>query len=194
MDASGVSGITLLLRAWSTGDEQALNRLTPLVYRDLYRTAQRYMAAEKPGHILQNTALVNETYLQLARLGEIDWQDRGHFFAMCARVMRHVLAQYARDRLSLKGGGGAQLLPLDESLVALPDPCPDLVALDDALGRLAALDERKSQVVELRVFVGLSVEEIANLLKISEGTVKRDWRLAKAWLLRELNDGNGHAK
>ena len=187
---STVSEITTLLRAWSQGDEQALIALMPSVYGQLYKTAKRFMAREKAGHILQNTALVNEVYLQLADLGNVDWKNRGHFFAVCARLMRNTLTQYARSHLSLKGGGGAQMLPLDEELVGAEDPCANLIVLDIALTRLGALDKRKSQVVELRAFAGLSVEEVGKVLNVSEGTVKRDWRLAKAWLLREFDDKN----
>ncbi len=192
MSASSASEITTLLRAWGDGDDRALSELMPRVYGQLYRTARHYMAKEKPGHLLQNTALINETYLQLAKLGKVEWQDRGHFFAVCARVMRNILTQYARSHLNLKGGGGAQILSLDEDLVGAANPCVGLMALDDALSQLAIFDGRKAQVVELRVFVGLSVEEMARVLKVSEGTVKRDWRLAKAWLVRELSDGNHH--
>jgi len=186
MNSSSGSGITLLLRAWGKGDKRALKELTPLIYEGLYRSAQRFMARERQGHILQSTALINETYLQLARMGEIDWQDRGHFFKVCAQLMRRILTDYARSRLCLKAGGNAWQVPFDEDLAVHLDPGVDLVALDDALDGLAAVDERKSQVIQLRFFAGLSVEETAEALQVSERTVKRDWTLAKLWLLREL--------
>ena len=191
--SSGASGITVLLRAWNGGDHKALEKLIPLVYRELHRTARRYMARENPGHILQSAALVNETYLELEKLGEIDWQDRGHFYAVCAQLMRRTLTNYARSRLFQKRGGGAQRVHFDESWVVSGDSRTDLVALDEALTQLALIDERKSQVVQLRFFVGLSVAETAAVLKVSEETVTRDWRLAKVWLLRELSTGNNAA-
>jgi RNA polymerase sigma factor (TIGR02999 family) len=188
--SSSESGITVLLRAWNGGDHQALEKLIPLVYRELHRTARRYMARESPGHILQSTALVNETYLELEKLGEIDWQDRGHFYAVCAQLMRRTLTNYARSRLFKKRGGDAQRVHFDESWVVSGDSRTDLIALDEALNQLALIDERKSQIVQLRFFVGLSVAETAVVLKVSEETVSRDWRLAKVWLLRELSAGN----
>jgi RNA polymerase sigma-70 factor, ECF subfamily len=187
MDSSSASGITLLLRAWSEGDAEALQRLTPLVYQELHRTARRYMAREKAGHILQSTALVNETYLQLAKLGGMNFQDRAHFFAICARLMRRILTDHARSHLSLKAGGGALHVPLDEAAAGSLDPKLDLLALDDALNHLAAIDERQSQVVQMRFFLGLSVKETADILNVSERTVKADWTHAKLWLLRELD-------
>ncbi len=195
MDASSsVSEITVLLRAWNSGDHQALEKLTPIVYRELHRTARRYMAREKPGHILQCTALVNETYLQLERLGEVAWQDRGHFFAVCAQLMRRTLTNYARSQLFEKRGGRAQRVSFDESWVVSGDARTDLIALDEALDRLAAIDARKSDVVQLRFFVGLSVAETAEALKVSQETVARDWKLAKVWLLRELSAGKSNGQ
>ena len=185
---SGESGITVLLRAWSEGDHHALEELTPLIYHELYRAAQRQMARERAGHLLQNTALVNEVYLRLARLGEIEWQDRSHFFAVCAQLMRRILTDYARSRRTLKRGGEAQYVTLTENL-PLENLPADLVALDDALNSLAAIDERKAKVVELRFFGGLSVQETAEVLKVSEQTILRDWRFAQLWLLRELSGG-----
>lgn len=161
----------------------------PLVYEELYLTAKRYMSRQKPDHILQSTALVNEAYLHLTKLGQIEWQDRGHFFAVCAQVMRRILTDYARSSSYQKRGGGAEHLPFDERYMAGRSPRQDLIALDDALHGLARLDERKGQVVELRVFGGMSVEAIAEALHISPGTVKRDWKLARSWLLRELDQG-----
>ncbi len=187
--------ITVLLRAWSEGDRAALDDLIPLVYRKLYATARRYMAQQSPSHILQSTALVNETYLQLARLGEIHWRDRGQFFAVCAQLMRHILTDHARMQLSLKRGRGETLVSLDEDL-AIPtrDAAAELVALDEALQTLSEFDERMSQVVQLHVFGGLSMEEIGVAMKISQRTVMREWKSAKLWLLRELDRSNQHAK
>jgi RNA polymerase sigma-70 factor (ECF subfamily) len=178
--------ITVLLRAWRDGDEQALEKLTPQVYRELHRAAERCMARERDGHTLQTTALINELYLRLSDLKLIDWQNRAHFFALCARQMRRILTDQARARHSHKRGSGAQPVLLDVALVVAPEQSADLVAVDDALNQLAKVDERKSQVVEMRFFGGLSVEETAEVLKVSPETVMRDWRLAKAWLLREL--------
>ena len=187
MSTCSLDGITSLLHAWRDGDECALENLVPLVYKELYRIAKRYMAREKPGHILQNTALVNETYLQLARLRGTEWQDRGHFFAVCSQLMRHILADYARLRLCQKGGGDVVQVPLRDHELSSHNAQEDLVVIDDALRRLAQVDMRKSQVVELRAFGGLSIEATARILNVSDGTVKRDWKLAQLWLLRELD-------
>jgi RNA polymerase sigma factor (TIGR02999 family) len=181
------SGVTKLLRAWEGGDQQALERLTPLVYNELRRIARRYMARERPGHTLQATALVNEAYLRLVDAKEMGWRDRAHFFAISARTMRRILIESARARRFQKRGGGQERVTLEESLVIQGRPGPDLVALDDALKALAAMDPRRSQVVELRFFGGLSVVETAEVLKVSPETVHRDWKLARAWLLRELS-------
>jgi RNA polymerase sigma-70 factor, ECF subfamily len=178
--------VTELLRAWSEGDEGALAKLTPLVYDHLHRVAHNYMAQEAHGHTLQTTALINEAYLRLIDARRVSWQNRAHFFAMCAKLMRQILTDLARSRLSERRGGEAQHLSLDESLTVSGEPPADLVALDEALDRLAGVDPRKSQVVELRFFGGLSVEETAEVLKVSPETVKRDWRLARSWLVREL--------
>jgi len=183
--------ITQLLRAWGDGNQAALDRLMPLVYAQLRQAAHRYMARERRGHTLQTTALVNEVYLRLAKAREMRWQDRVHFFALSAQMMRRILTDHARARQYAKHGGGAQVVSLDEAPEVSPKPRADLVALDDALKRLAAVDERKSRVVELRYFGGLSVEETGEVLKVSPETVMRDWKLAKAWLLRELR-GEGH--
>ena len=179
--------VTQLLRAWSGGDEGALEKLTPLVYEELHRAAHRYMAQERPGHTLQTTALVNEVYLRLVDIREVTWQDRAHFFAVCARLMRRVLTDFARSRGYLKRGGDSPHVGLDEALLISREPAPDLVALDDALNALAAIDPRKCQVVELRFFGGLSVDETAEVLKVAPKTVDRDWRLARLWLLEEMN-------
>jgi RNA polymerase sigma-70 factor, ECF subfamily len=180
--------VTQLLKAWTAGDEQALEKLTPLVYRQLHRVAQRCMAGERSGHTLQTTALVNEVYLQLVDCGQINWQDRAHFFAVSARLMRRILIDFARSRGYQKRGGGVTPLSLDDVPSVGNKPDANLVALDDALKALAAVDERKSRVVELKFFGGLSVEETAEVLKVSKNTVVRDWRLAKVWLLRELTN------
>lgn len=182
--------ITLLLRSWREGNDQALDELTPLVYNELRHAAQRYMARETQKHILQRTALVNEVYLRLASLRAIEWQNRGHFFAVCARLMRRILTDYARSLLYAKRGGMVPHITFDEKVFWDRSPRTDLVALDAALEGLAAIDPRKSQVVEMRFFGGLSVEQTADALKISEDTVKRDWKFAKHWLLRELERGN----
>ncbi len=179
--------ITGLLLAWSRGDSLALEKLTPLVYEELHRTARRYMAREQPGHTLQPTALINEVYLRLVDLTNVQWQDRAHFFALCASMMRRILIDFARARNYQKRGGEARRIPFDEALFVSREPPADIVALDEALTGLAGVDRRKSQVVELRFFGGLSVEETAAVLKVSDETVKRDWRIAKLWLLRELS-------
>jgi RNA polymerase sigma factor (TIGR02999 family) len=180
--------VTQLLKAWTTGDEQALEKLTPLVYQQLHQVAQRYMAGERSGHTLQTTALVNEVYLKLVDCKQIDWQDRAHFFAISARLMRRILIDFARSRGYQKRGGAAPHLSLEDAPSVCCEPDSNLEALDDALQGLAAVDERKSKVVELKFFGGLSVEETAEVLKISVATVVRDWNLAKVWLLRELKE------
>ena len=180
--------ITQLLQAWRRGDEGALDKLTPQVYRELHRVARRCMGRERDGHTLQTTALINELYLRLSDLKLIDWQSRAHFFALCARQMRRILTDQARARRSHKRGDGARAVSLDEAMVISPKPSVDLVAVDDALNQLAKVDDRKSQVVVLRFFGGLSVEETAEVLKVSPETVARDWRLAKAWLTRALSE------
>lgn len=176
--------VTPLLRAWSEGDARALNRLVPFVYRELHRIARRCMARENPNQTLQATALVNEVYLRLVDVQQIRWQDRAHFFALCARAMRRILVDHARSRASLKRGAGQVCLELDEGRAA--GKSANLLEIDDALNRLAALDTRKSLVVELRFFGGLSEVETAAALGVSEATVQRDWRLARVWLYREV--------
>jgi RNA polymerase sigma-70 factor, ECF subfamily len=184
-----VHEVTQLLRAWSGGDSDALNQLTPLVYRELHRTAVRMMARQQPDHTLQTTALVNEVYLRLVAFKEVSWEDRAHFFAVCAQLMRRILTDWARRQKYQKRGKGVQHVQFDEALVASLERSPDLVALDDALTQLAAIDQRKSQVVELRFYGGLNVEETAKVLKVSPETVMRDWRAAKLWLVREMKRG-----
>ena len=180
--------VTQLLRAWSGGDQEALEKLTPLVYEELHRAAHGYMVQERPGHTLQTTALINEVYLRLVDVREVSWQDRTHFLAVCARLMRRVLTDFARSRGYLKRGGDSPRVALDEALLVSREPPADLLALDDALNALAAFDPRKSEVVELRFFGGLSVEEMATVLKVSPETVKRDWKLARVWLLEEMTN------
>ena len=179
--------ITRLLQAWGEGEQSALERLIPLVYQELHRLARHYMAGERSGHTLQTTALLNEAYLRLVDSPKLGWQNRAHFFAVSAQVMRRILVDWARSRQALKRGGEARPLELEEALVVADAPGPDLVALDDALKALAALDARKCEVVELRFFGGLSVEETAEVLKVSSETVLRDWKFAKSWLRRELS-------
>ncbi len=178
--------ITQLLRAWSGGDQEALEKLTPLIYEELHRAAHRYMAQERRGHMLQTTALVNEVYLRLVDVRKVSWQDRAHFLAVCARLMRRVLTDFARSRGYLKRGGDWPRVALDKALLVSRQPPADLIALDDGLKALAAFDPRKSEVVELRFFGGLSVEETAAVLEVSPETVKRDWKLARVWLLEEM--------
>jgi RNA polymerase sigma-70 factor (ECF subfamily) len=181
-----LSGVTSLLRQWSEGDPAARDELVPLVYRELRRLAHHHLRRERSGHTLQTTALVHEVYLRLCSKDDPEWQDRAHFFAVAARMMRRILVDYARRRGAEKRGAKAEQVGLDEALtIPLRQPF-DLVALDGALERLAAFDARKCQVVEMRFFVGLAAKEIALVLKTSEATVRRDWIIAKAWLFRQL--------
>ena len=186
MTSPDPSEITVLLKAWGGGDSTALDRLAPVVYEELRRMARRYMRNERTGHSLQTTALVNEAYLRLVDMRTVSWRDRAHFFALASRVIRHVLVDAARSRRSLKRGADAAPEALNEELLISENPVTDIIALDDALKALSAIDERKNQVVELRFFGGLTVEETAEVLRVSAETVKRDWKLAKAWLRREL--------
>ncbi len=179
--------VTQLLKAWSEGDDAALEQLTPVVENELHRIAHRCMAREKPGHILQSAALVNEVYLRIVDIQSVSWQDRTHFFAMCARLMRRILTDYARSQNSLKRGGGAVHLSLDEDLLVTSENQADIISLDEALTQFALTYPRQSQVVELRFFGGLEVEEVAETLKISAVTVRRDWKFAKSWLLRAIS-------
>ena len=178
--------VTRLLQAWGQGEDAALEELVPLVHQELHRLARRYMYGERPGHTLQTTALVNEAYLRLVNSRQVNWQNRAHFFAISAQLMRRILVDYARARGYQKRGGGVPKLTFDEEFMGPQEKEHDLVALDDALKALANFDPRKSKVVELRFFGGLSVEETAEVLKVSPDTVLRDWRLAKAWLAREM--------
>lgn len=180
--------VTTILRAWSDGDRAALDRLTPIVYDELRRLARQYMRRERSGHSLQTSALVNEAYLRLVDYKRMRWHDRAHFFAVSAQLMRRILVDHAR-RHNLKRGGGIPHVSLDNAVEVAGDPATDLVALDEALNALARLDPRKVQVVEMRFFGGLSVEETAAVLKVSPVTVMRDWSSATAWLYRELTGG-----
>ena len=174
--------ITQLLMNWSQGDKAALDQLVPLVYPELRRLAKRHMDREDPAHTLQTSALINEAYLKLVDQQNVEWQNRAHFFAVAAQVMRHILVDHARTRNYAKRGGGAPKLPLDEAAALTEQRAGQLIALDDALRDLSALDARKSQIIELRFFGGLSLEETAEVMKISPSTVQREWRAAKAWL------------
>jgi RNA polymerase sigma-70 factor (ECF subfamily) len=181
--------VTELLQAWGQGEQSALTKLMPLIYQELRRLARRYMRQENPGHILQTTALVNEAYLRLTDSRRLHWKNRAHFFAICAQLMRQILVDYARSYRSRKRGGGMIQGALNEALVPSDERDVDLVALDDALKALSQVDERKSRTVELRFFGGLSVAETAEVLNVSQETIARDWRLARAWLLREMSGG-----
>jgi RNA polymerase sigma factor (TIGR02999 family) len=184
--------VTGLLLRWGQGDRDALEQLIPLVHHELHRIARRCMAGERVGHSLQATALVNEAYVRLVDGKAVAWHDRAHFLAVSARVMRRILVDHARARHYQKRGGHAARVTFDEALVVTNEPATDFVALDDALEALAKFDERKSRVIELRFFGGLSVEETAVALKVSPATVMGDWRLAKAWLKREMRGNNEH--
>ena len=189
MPASPVQDLSSLLRGWSSGDESALDKLMPAVYAELHRIAHRYMVRERAGHTLQTTALVNEAYLRLIDAKKVSWQDRAHFFAIAATTMRRILVDFARSRGYKKRGGSVRKVTLDDAVVASPQPDMDLERMDDALNALAEIDPRKARVVELRFFGGLSVEETAEVLKVSAITVMRDWNMAKLWLLKEMKRG-----
>jgi RNA polymerase sigma factor (TIGR02999 family) len=178
--------VTQLLNAWGGGDQSALEKLMPLIYDELHRLAGRYMAHERPEHTLQTSALVNEAYVRLVDQKDVHWQNRAQFFGIAATSMRRILVSYARRRNRVKRGGGALQVSLDEAALLSDERAAEMVALNEALDHLAAVDRRKSQVVELRYFGGLSIEETAEVLKVSPGTVMRDWTLAKAWLRREI--------
>ncbi len=190
MQPASKQEVTQLLVAWRQGDDAALEKLIPIVHQELRRLAHRYMRGQPRDHTLQTTALVNEAYLRLVGFGQVDWQDRAHLLGVSAQLMRRILVDSARSRGSLKRGGGVQKATLDEGLVVSPQREQDLIELDDAMTELAQIDPRKSRVVELRFFGGLSVKETAEVLEVSEGTVMRDWKLAKLWLLDKLNRGD----
>lgn len=179
--------VSQLLRAWSSGERAAFDKLLPLVYEELRQMARRQMRRQRAGHTLQTTALIHEAYLRLVGLSDVRWQNRAHFFGVAARAMRHILVDHARTRQAAKRGGVARHVALDETAVVSMERASELVALDDALQSLVALDRRRSQVVELKYFGGLTVEEIAEVLQVSPETVARDWRLARTWLLREIS-------
>jgi RNA polymerase sigma factor (TIGR02999 family) len=191
MTAASPQDVTQLLMAWSNGEQDALEQLIPLVYNELHRLAHRYMERERPGHTLQSTALVHEAYQRLINFKDVSWQNRAHFFAVSAQLMRRILVDYARSRRYSKRGGEWRQVPLNEAVAVFRDRRTDIVALDDALRTLAGIDPRKGRVVEMRFFGGLSIKETAEVLKVSPETVLRDWRLAKVWLLRQLSQGTG---
>jgi RNA polymerase sigma factor (TIGR02999 family) len=184
--------ITQLLLAWSNGDQTALNQLMPLVYQELHRLARHYMRREQVGHTLQTTAVIHEAYLRLVDQRKVRWQNRSHFYAICAQAMRRILVDHAKGQRRAKRGGGAAQVSLEEVANLAQDRATDLVAVDELLQQLQVFDSRKSQVVELRFFGGLSVDETAEVLKIAPITVMREWKLAKAWLYRELNRKEGN--
>jgi RNA polymerase sigma factor (TIGR02999 family) len=190
MNAASVSQqrVTELLARWSDGDDAALAELTPLVYEELRRLAHRHMGGERTDHTLQTTALVNEAYLRLADQTSLHWQNRAHFFAVAARAMRRILISYARSQRSQKRGGGAIKMDLDEAAIVSPEQSKEILDLHEALEQLSELDSRKAQVVELKYFGGLNYDEIAEVLKVSPVTVRRDWRFAKAWLYSQLQN------
>lgn len=183
-----LSNVTQMLHDWSNGDREAIDKLIPVVYRELRRQAVRYLRRERPGHTLQPTALIHEAYLRLIDQRSVQWQNRAHFFAISAQLMRRILVNHARDRQAAKRGGSDIKLPLEEAMIASEGKEVDLVALDEALERLATIDPQQSRVVELKFFSGLSVEETAEVLGVSPRTDKRDWNVAKAWLRREIGE------
>jgi RNA polymerase sigma factor (TIGR02999 family) len=187
-----VCDITGLLLAWSRGDQQAFEQLVPLVYDELRRIARRYIEREPQDHALQATALVHEAYLRLIDASRVQWQNRAHFYAVCANLMRRILVDYARSHNYLKRGGKARHVPLDGEALLSPERSPDLITLDEALERLAGVDARKSRVVELRFFGGLTVDETAEVMQLSPRTVHSDWGFAKSWLFRELTMSENH--
>jgi RNA polymerase sigma factor (TIGR02999 family) len=183
---SAPENVTSLLVAWGNGEEAARDELMPLVYEELRRLAHRYMVRERPGHTLQTSGLVNEAYLRIVDQSQVHWQNRAHFFGIAAQMMRRILVDYARSRGYAKRGGGARQVSLDEAMIVSEERSAEVLALDDALKGLAEFDPRKSQIVELRFFGGLSIDETAGVLKVSPGTVMKDWTLAKAWLRKQM--------
>ena len=178
--------VTKLLKAWSDGDQSALDKLMPLVYDELHRLAHQHMRRERPGHMLQTSALLNEAYLRLVDQSQIPWESRAHFFAIAARLMRQILVDEARRRSSAKRGGGTIQVPLDEAGTIVQQQSVNVMALDDAMKSLEQIDERKSRIIELRFFGGMSIDETAEVLKVSSATVMRDWTFARAWLRKEM--------
>src|SRR5499433_3687097 len=187
MDSSSPNNVTQLLLAWSNGDQAARDQLMSAVYDELHRLARSYMKRESPGHTLQTSALVNEAFLRLVDQRNVHWRSRAHFYGIAAQMMRRILVDYARSRSSEKRGAGAPALTLDESLIVSDERSAEVVAVHEALEQLSKLDPRKEKIVELRFFGGLSIEETAEVLGVSPGTVMRDWTLAKAWLRREIS-------
>lgn len=179
--------ITQLLVAWNHGDQEALAQLTPMVYRELHRLAHTHLAGERRGHLLQTTALVNEAFVRLIDWQGVEWQNRAHFFGVSATLMRHILVQFAREQNAVKRGGQAVKVSLSEAAGASTPDNPDLLALDDALTRLEKLDPRQARIVELRFFGGLNLKEVAEIIRISVSSVRRDWRIAQAWLHQQLS-------
>jgi RNA polymerase sigma factor (TIGR02999 family) len=182
--------LTLLFQNWEKGDEEALERLIPIVYQELHKLASRCMSHENPGHTLQTSALINEAYLKLVNQKNVHWESRGHFMAIAARLMRRILVDHAREKHRQKRGGSIRPVSLDECMIAVEEGSPDLLALNDALAAFEKIDPRKCRVVELRFFAGLTVEETAEALGIAPNTVLRDWNMAKAWLYREMSSGS----
>lgn len=178
--------VTQLLVAWGNGDQSARDQLLPLVYDELRRLAHRYMSRERSGHTLQTSALVHEAFLRMVDQREVHWQNRAHFFGIAGELMRRILVDHARSRQSAKRGGDARHVPMEEEAIVSPERAADIIALDEALSVLTTIDSRKSRIVELRFFAGLSIEETAEVLAVSPGTVMRDWTLAKAWLRKEM--------
>lgn len=189
-----IASVTQLLIAWSEGNSEALESLMPLIYNELHQLAAQYLRHERANHTLQTTALVNEAYLRLINQTEVKWQNRAHFFAIAAQMMRRILINYARDQKALKRGGYRQQVSLTETMAVTQQQDLDLLALDDALNQLAASDERKSRLIELRFFTGLSIEEAAEVLEISIATAKRDWTLARAWLYQKIKKEANYGK
>lgn len=187
MESSSPGQVTALLLAWRGGDATARDRLMPLVYAELRKMARRHIARERPGHTIQTTALVHELYLRLVDQERVRWQDRNHFFALAAQMMRRILVDHARKRLNIKGGGNVVLVPLEAAGEVFAKRAAEVVAIEDAVKTLSAVDERKGRIVELRFFGGLSIEETPDVLGVSAGTIMRDWTLAKAWLKREVS-------
>jgi len=190
MTTQSTQEVTGLLQAWGRGDEDALAKLVPLVYRELRQAARNYMAGERPGHLLQTTALVNETYLRLVGVRKVSWQNRAHFLAICAQLMRRILVDYSRGHDAQKRGKGFEKISLEQAVIVSQGTAADVIAVDEALTRLAEFDPQQARLVELRFFGGLSIEEAAEVLGVSRTTVKRNWNLAKAWLARELRGGS----
>ena len=182
--------VTQLLKDWSNGNQAALDELTPLVYEELHRLAHQYMKRENPGHVLQTSGLVNEAYLRLVDQKRVQWENRAHFFGIAAQLMRRILVDYARKRDNTRRGGGEVHVPLDEAMIAAHEQAVGLLALHEALQHLTTIDSRQSELVELRFFGGLTIEETAEVLKVSPGTVMREWTFAKAWLQREMSNGS----